>query len=71
MTAVDALAIEDGGFVIAVGTATGNVMIRQDWEEYVPRQHQCGQKSPILDLKFSKNQQMLAAACQDQHVYLL
>lgn len=28
VTALDALAIEEGGFIIAAGTATGNVIIR-------------------------------------------
>jgi hypothetical protein len=40
--------------VVAAGTETGKVVIRQDWEEFMPRQHECGQKA-IVDVKFSKN----------------
>jgi WD40 repeat protein len=45
-------------------------VIRQDWEEFIPRQHECGQK-PIIDVKFSKNGQLIAAASIDKNIYLL
>jgi hypothetical protein len=56
--------------VVAAGTETGKVVIRQDWEEFIPRQHECGQKS-IIDVKFSKNGQLIAAASLDKNIYLL
>ena len=64
------LSLEEGGFIVAAGTESGKVVIRQDWEEFIPRQHECGQKS-IIDVKFSKNGQLIAAASLDKNIYLL
>lgn len=69
ITAISTLSLEEGGFIIAAGTYNGNVIIRQDWEEIIPRNHTCGTKS-INDLSFSKNAQLLAAASTDRHIYL-
>ena len=56
--------------MVAAGTEEGKIIIRQDWEEFIPRQHICGQK-PIIDVKFSKNGQLIAAASLDKNVYLM
>ena len=71
VSALAALSVDEGGFIIAVGTVSGSVIIRQDWEEFVPRHHECGRNHPIVDLKFSKNKSILAAASTDGHIYLL
>ena len=55
---------------MAAGTEEGKIILRQDWEELMPRQHICGQK-PIIDVKFSKNGQLIAAASLDKNVYLM
>jgi WD40 repeat protein len=70
VSSVATLSLEEGGFVMAAGTDSGKVVIRQDWEEFIPRQHECGQKS-IIDVKFSKNGQLIAAASIDKNIYLL
>ena len=44
ITALSSLSLEEGGFVVAAGTNEGNLIIRQDWEEIIPRQHKCGIK---------------------------
>lgn len=44
VTALSSLSLEEGGFVVAAGTIEGNLIIRQDWEEIIPRKHQCGFK---------------------------
>jgi hypothetical protein len=31
------LSLEEGGFVVAAGTESGKLVIRQDWEEFIPR----------------------------------
>jgi hypothetical protein len=49
VTALATLSLEEGGFIIAAGTAVGNMIIRQDWEEIIPRYHACGSKT-INDL---------------------
>lgn len=54
VSSLGCLTLDEGGFVVAAGTETGKVVIRQDWEEFMPRQHECGQKA-IVDVKFSKN----------------
>ena len=54
VSSIACLSLEEGGFVVAVGTEEGKIVIKQDWEEFIPRQHECGQK-PIIDVKFSKN----------------
>lgn len=69
ITAIATLSLEEGGFIIAAGTAVGNLIIRQDWEEIIPRYHACGSKT-INDLVFSKNGQLLASASSDKHIYL-
>ena len=69
VSAIATLSLEEGGFIIAVGTTEGNTIIRQDWEEIIPRHHLCGNKN-INDLKFSKNGALLAAASSDKNIYL-
>ena len=54
VTTIATLSLEEGGFIVAAGTAIGNLIIRQDWEEIIPRYHACGAKT-INDLQFSKN----------------
>ena len=54
ITCVACLSLDEGGFVVAAGTGDGRVWIRQDWEEFIPRQHECGNRE-ILDVKFSKD----------------
>ncbi len=39
VTALASLSLEEGGFVVAAGTVDGNLIIRQDWEEIIPRHH--------------------------------
>jgi WD40 repeat protein len=70
VTALSCLSLEEGGFILAAGTADGNVYIRQDWEEISPRTHECGIKS-INDIKFSKNGALIAVASTDKNVYIL
>ena len=31
------LSLDEGGFVVAAGTDSGKIVIRQDWEEFIPR----------------------------------
>ena len=69
VTALASLSLEEGGFVVAAGTAEGNLIIRQDWEEIIPRHHGCGHK-PITDCCFSKNGALIAVASSDKHIYL-
>lgn len=45
------------------------MIIRQDWEEIVPRHHQCGHK-PITDVAFSHNGALIAVASVDKHIYI-
>ena len=68
VTAIASLSLEEGGFVVATGTAEGRLIIRQDWE-VIPRHHSCGQK-PVTDCCFSKNGALIAVASSDKHVYL-
>jgi len=70
ITALACLPLEDGGFIMAAGTNEGNLIIRQDWEEIIPRHHECGSKT-IHDIKFSKNGSLIAVASSDKNVYLL
>ena len=71
VTALACLSLEEGGsFIVAAGTNEGNLIIRQDWEEIVPRHHECGIKA-INDVKFSKNGAVIAVASTDKNVYLL
>ena len=70
LTALACLSLEEGGFVVAAGTSEGNLVIRQDWEEIIPRHHECGIKS-INDIKFSKNGALIAVASTDKNIYLL
>ena len=69
ITALASLSLEEGGFIIAAGTVSGSVFIRQDWEEIIPRYHSVSNRS-INDLAFSPNGQLLAAACSDKFIYL-
>jgi WD40 repeat protein len=69
ITAIACISLEDGGFIAAVGTDEGKIAIRQDWEE-LTRRNECG-SSQILDIQFSKTGTLIAAASQDQSVYLL
>ena len=69
ITALATFGLEEGGHINACATNTGNLIIRQDWEEIVPRYHDCGIKT-INDLQFSKNGLLLAAASSDKNVYL-
>ena len=71
VTSLACLSLEEGGsFIVAAGTQEGNLIIRQDWEEIVPRHHECGIKT-INDIKFSKNGALIAVASTDKNVYLL
>jgi WD40 repeat protein len=70
ITALACLSLEEGGFITAAGTSEGNLIIRQDWEEIIPRHHECGIKT-INDVKFSKNGILIAVASTDKNVYLL
>ena len=65
----DMATLEEGGFIAAAGTVDGNLIIRQDWEEIIPRHHYCGHKQ-INDVCFSKNGALIAAASSDKHIYL-
>ena len=69
VTAIDCISLEDGGFIAVVGTDEGKVAIRQDWEE-LTRRNECG-NSAILDVQFSKTGTLIAAASQDQNIYLI
>lgn len=69
ITALATFGLEDGGSIIAAGTAVGNLILRRDWEEIEPRYHPCGSKT-INDLAFSKNGLILAAASSDKHIYM-
>lgn len=69
ISALACLSLEEGGFILAAGTSEGNTIIRQDWEEIIPRHHLCGNKN-INDIKFSKNGALLAAASSDKNIYL-
>jgi len=69
VTALASLSLEEGGFIVAAGTSEGNLIIRQDWEEIVPRHHSCGHKN-INDCTFSKNGALIAVASGDKHIYL-
>ena len=69
ITAIAWISLEDGGFIVAVGTEEGKIAIRQDWEE-LTRRNECG-SAQILDIQFSKTGTLLAVASQDQSVYLL
>jgi WD40 repeat protein len=61
-----------GYFMLAAGTDEGHIYLRQGWsQDYTnPRIHGCGTK-PLIDVKFSKNGHILAAASLDQHIYIL
>ena len=69
VTSLSSLSLEEGGFIVAAGTVDGNLIIRQDWEEIIPRHHYCGHKQ-INDVCFSKNGALIAAASSDKHIYL-
>ena len=69
ITSIDWISLEDGGFIAAVGTDEGKIAIRQDWEE-LTRRNECG-NSAILDIKFNKTGTLIAAASQDQNIYLI
>jgi WD40 repeat protein len=69
ITSIASISLEDGGFIVAAGTEEGKIAIRQDWEE-LTRRNECG-SSQILDIQFSKTGTIIAAASQDQSVYLL
>lgn len=56
------------------------MLVRQEWEQAASRQFTCskasknaahGATTSILDIKFSKNGQTIAAACQDKQVYIM
>lgn len=49
MTALAALSIEEGGLVMAAGCFNGSIVIKQDWEEVIPRVQSCGNRT-INDL---------------------
>jgi microtubule-associated protein-like 5 len=71
VTALACLSLDEGGsFIVAAGTNQGNLIIRQDWEEIVPRHHECGIKT-INDVKFSKSGALIAVASVDKNVYVL
>lgn len=71
VTALACLSLDEGGsFIVAAGTNDGNLIIRQDWEEIVPRHHECGIKT-LNDVKFSKSGSLIAVASVDKNVYVL
>ena len=37
ISALACLTLEEGNFCVAAGTEQGNIIIRQDWEEFIPR----------------------------------
>lgn len=37
ISALACLTLEEGNFAVAAGTEQGNIIIRQDWEEFIPR----------------------------------
>jgi len=41
VTALACLSLEEGGLVVAAGTCQGDVILRQDFEDGVPRKHTC------------------------------
>jgi WD40 repeat protein len=69
ISAIATLSMEEGGFIVVVGTQNGNLVFRQDWEEIIPKFLSCGTRT-INDLNFSPNGQLLVAASSDKHVYL-
>lgn len=34
---LDSTSLDEGGYALAAGTEYGSVVIRQDWEEFIPR----------------------------------
>jgi hypothetical protein len=64
ITCIACLPLEGGNFISAVGTETGQVLLRQGWDPAPSRQFTCskpsksaahGATTSILDIKFSKN----------------
>ena len=64
---MDCINFEDGGTVFALGTISGKVYLRIDWEES-PRWYDC--KHQINDLKFSSDTACLVCAVNDAFVYV-
>lgn len=49
IASIACLSLDEGGFVVAAGTEFGKIVIKQDWEEFIPRMHECGSQ-PIIDI---------------------
>jgi hypothetical protein len=64
---------EDFGFIVAVATANGRMFVRhnrpEEWDPEGKKLLECGHK-PIVDVKFSNNGHMIAAASTDKYIYL-
>ncbi|CAK79604.1 unnamed protein product, partial (macronuclear) [Paramecium tetraurelia] len=67
ISSMDCINFEDGGAVFALGTVSGKVYLRLDWEES-PRWYDC--KHQVNDLKFSSDTSCLVCAVQDAFVYV-
>ena len=37
ISAIAALSLEEGGFIVAVGCHNGSLVFRQEWEEVIPK----------------------------------
>ena len=69
ITAIASLSLEEG-FMTAVGTVNGHMLIRQDYDVKNLRLLMCGNKA-ILDVAFSKDGMLLTVASFDKCVYTL
>lgn len=69
ITAVAVFNTDDSSFITAIGTSSGNVIFRADWQPDYIAMVNCGNRA-INDLVFSKNGMMLCAAANDKNVYL-
>jgi len=67
ITATDSITFEDGGNVFAIGTSSGQLNLKFDYEE-IPRNYQC--LGSIIDIKFSYDAKYLALVADDFNVYL-
>jgi WD40 repeat protein len=70
ITALACLSLEEGGFIVAAGTSHGSVVLRQDWEDAVPRKHTCCEGFEITDIVFSNDKTLMAVSAMNSFVYL-
>lgn len=68
ITAMDCVSFEDSGTVFALGTTSGKVFVKMDWEEAARWYEHC--KGQINDLKFSSDTSCLVCAANDSFVYV-